>query len=115
MSLSQAQAFALTQVIEVPIIMLMAHYYQVAWQRSLGFGVLASTLTHPLAWWFTWFINVIVFSPHNWLWFSVTESVVWLMESVILSQGLKVSWPKGLCISGIANASSAGLGLLLWA
>ena len=79
MSLSQAQAFAFTQLIEVPLIMLMARYYHVTWQRSLGFGFLASTLTHPLAWWFTRFINIIVFSPHIWFWFAVTEGAVWLV------------------------------------
>lgn len=113
MSLSQAQAFALTQLIEVPLIMLMAHYYHVKWQRSLGFAVLASTLTHPLAWWFTWFINVIVFSPHRWVWFAITEGTVWLVESVILSKGLRLSWAKGLYISAVANAHSAGFGLCL--
>lgn len=113
MSLSQAQAFALTQLIEVPLIMLMAHYYHVKWQRSLGFAVLASTLTHPLAWWFTWFMNVIVFSPHPWVWFAITEGTVWLVESVILSKGLRLSWAKGLYISAVANAHSAGFGLCL--
>lgn len=115
MSLNQAQAFTLTLVIEVPLIMFMAHYYQVTWQHSLGFALLASTLTHPLAWWFTWFINVIVFSPHYWLWFAFTEGVVWLIESVVLSKGLKLAWAQGLVLSGVANASSAGIGLCLWA
>jgi hypothetical protein len=58
-------------------------------------------------------MNVIVFSPHRWIWFAITEGMVWLVESVILSKGLRLSWAKGLYISAVANAHSAGFGLCL--
>ena len=114
MSLSQLQAYALTLAIEVPVLILSAAYYRIPWQRSFITGVIASTITHPLAWWFTWFINIIVFTPYPYVWFLLTELGVWLIESLILSKFLKLSFARAAMLAALANLSSASLGVLFW-
>jgi hypothetical protein len=95
------RAFALTQAIEVPI-----------YRRGLGCGSLeafcASTITHPLVFWFCtsgWW-------PVHWaLRAAACELFAWVVDAfyfALLGRSRAFLW------SSIANAASFGFGLVCW-
>ena len=100
---SWLQAFALTLAIEVPILMVFAPR---RWRsRTVGVAVCTQMFTHPLAW--------LAFQQGVLDWWSVEGAVV-VVEGAIYS--LVLSRPAvAFGVSLIANAISAGLGILLLA
>lgn len=124
-------AFVFTQALEVPIYLMALRRRADArggplppeslrWR--LGFAFLASMATHP----YVWFVIPFVFSSPAWdmavaawpgllpwryaLFFVVAESFAVLAEGLLL-RALRV--PRPLLWALLANATSAGLGLLL--
>lgn len=105
-----ARAFLATHVIEVPIVL--------GWLRArlgwsaLGWGLLASTLSHPLLW-----LALAHLRPWR-LWIGPLELWVALFEGAIYAFALRRregrwGWRAGLGVSLLANASSFVTGLLI--
>ncbi len=98
------RSFCFTQLLEIPLY--LTPLAGMSWGGRLFFAALPSLLTHPLLWWL---------APWSWgqpalLFFSFAECVIVLVEGTILHQvGVKHAWQWAL----LANATSAGMGLLL--
>lgn len=109
--IDQPQALLLTLLLELPVIFLAARYWQrPLWRAGLA-GVLASGLSHPLAW------KIMLQMPtdvYRWGWY-VLETGVCLFEAVILKSLLHLSGSQALRLSLMANILSAVLGRLLLA
>jgi hypothetical protein len=99
---SWALAFALTQLVEVPIWM---RAFPKPMRALKAFG--ATAITHPLL----WFVFVPMWRGDWWTMFVVGELLVVAIESAY-ARALGVKRP--LAWSFVANGASAGLGLLLY-
>ncbi len=116
--LAWAKAFVATQLIEVPI------YLRFCVPRRPWVALGASTLTHPLLWallWPSWFlVRASVLARAPWLGdrqteivavTAVGEGLVWLTEGLWFRLwGGHQPWRWSL----VANATSAGVGVLLY-
>lgn len=91
-------AFALTQLVEVPI-------YLVATKRNLQVAFLASTFTHPIV----WFVFPLVPIAY-WPMVALAEAFAVVVEAAWLRVN-RVSHPVRWSV--IANASSVAVGLLI--
>lgn len=108
--LTQGVALGLTLAIESPIVLVAAWRLRVHWLRGLAAGLLASSLTHPLAWWVSRQLG-----PQDYgVWIVSLEGMICLAEAVLLKFILKISWRWALALSLVANTASALTGLLLW-
>ena len=106
-------ALALTLVIELPVYAFLCRK-DTTIQRSLTAGTLGTLITHPLLW-FIWqptmkalFHNAAVITPAGEFLVVIIEAAV--LKIVIRSLHLKTA----LSISLIANATSYGIGLILF-
>ena len=124
-------AFVFTQALEMPIYLAPFRHRvdargdplppeSLRWR--LGFAFLASMATHP----YVWFVIPVLFSSHAWLrlvawspgveqwryelFFVTAESFAVVAEGLLL-RALRV--PHPLLWALVANATSAGLGMLL--
>ena len=108
--LTQSAALGLTLAIELPVVLLAAGRLRVRWQRGLAAGLLASGLTHPLAWWVSDQLG-----PRDYgLWIVFLEILVCLVESAIFRVVMQLAWRWALALSLLANAVSALAGIVLW-
>ena len=108
--LTQSAALGLTLALEMPVVLLAARRLRVHWQWALLAGLLASGLTHPLAWWVSGQLG-----PRDYgLWILLLEILVCLVETVIFRLALQLAWRWALALSVVANAVSALAGILLW-
>jgi hypothetical protein len=108
--LTQGAALGLTLAIESPIVWLAAWWLRVHWLRAVVAGLLASSLTHPGAWWLSRQLGPLDYGTST----LAIEALVCLVEAVVLKLVLQVAWRRALVLSVVANAASAGAGLLLW-
>lgn len=110
--MDQLAAFAMTLAIELPVVALAAGRLgpAVGWRRALAAGVVASSLTHPLAWWLRWRLG----PDEAVAGFFAIELAVILMEAVVLKIGLGWNWRGAAALSTAANTASAGLGGLAY-
>ncbi|CAG2160394.1 hypothetical protein LMG26411_07456 [Cupriavidus numazuensis] len=99
---------ALSWLVELPLLLAFL------WRRGVGrvclFGLLATGLSHPVAW-----RAVSYLSPHEYtqgLW-TIELSVV-LVEAWVLRLGVTGSWRPALAVSAVANLGSFMAGWLLW-
>jgi hypothetical protein len=107
-----AVAFAATFVVEAPLYLLGLRGVFVL-RRGLLVALLLNAATHPLAWWLT-------LGGGSWWRFASVEAGVWLTEGWLL-WALTRAWSRqcalplkdALGVSLVANALSAGIGLLL--
>lgn len=115
--MSQLFALLLTLLIELPCVCLISRLWAASTPcplpRLLAVAALASLLTHPFAW-----------HGHEWLasrlsqeqalqgWLSI-ESLVVLVEAVVLTWGMAWRWPQGLAASLFSNTASAAAGYVL--
>lgn len=119
-------AFVFTQALEVPIYYVALGRREGARERDqvwrVGFGFLASMATHP----YVWFVIPSLFYSRMWdtltytqpwlegwrypLFFVTAESFAVVAEALLL-KALRV--PRPLLWALVANATSAGLGMLL--
>lgn len=103
------RAYLGTLLIEVPIV--SGWMWPQIGIRGIFWGILASTLTHPMLWfvWPQW-------GP-RWAWVGSAEACIWVFEGLLYAVALrkegKPAWAFGICISVLANASSFLTGLLL--
>jgi hypothetical protein len=98
-------AYVGTLIIEVPVVSGWL-WPRLGW-RTVGWGVLASTITHPMLWflWPQW-------GP-RWAWVGSGEVTVWMIESAVYAYALGGDWKRGTAISALANGSSLLAGLVL--
>ena len=103
-------AFALTQAIEVPIVVVLTRGSSLpAWRRA-GVAFLASLATHPIV----WFVipELGLGEPARYVasegWAFVGEL---LLYKLLLAD---LSWARAAAVSFGANAASFALGLVLW-
>jgi hypothetical protein len=104
-------AFAGTLVVEAPVYLLgLRGVFEL--RRGLLVALLLNAATHPLAWWLT--------VGGGWWRFASVEAGVWLTEAWLLWAITRVGSRQGalplkdaLGVSLVANALSAGIGLLL--
>lgn len=106
--MTQWQAMALSWLVELPLLLALL------WRRGVGrvclFGLLATGLSHPLAW-----RAVSYLSPHDYtqgLW-TIELSVV-LLEACVLWLGVTRAWRPALGASAVANLASFMAGWALW-
>lgn len=108
--LTQGAALGLTLAIESPVVLLAAWQLRLPWLRGLTAGLLASALTHPVAWWVSRQLG-----PQDYgLWILLLEITICLVEAAIFRLMLPTSWHWALALSVVANAASALTGILLW-
>lgn len=115
--MNQLSALLLTLLIELPCVWLVSRRWAASAPRPLprllAVAALAQLLTHPFAW-----------HGHEWLasrlsqeqalqgWLAI-ESLVVLVEAVVLTCGLSWRWQQGLAASLFSNAASATAGYVL--
>lgn len=99
---------ALSWLVELPL--LLALLWRRGVRRVCLFGLLATGLSHPVAW-----RAVSYLSPHDYtrgLW-SIELGVV-LLEGWVLRLGVTGAWRLALGASAVANLASFTAGWLLW-
>ncbi len=106
---SWARAFALTQLVELPLYLWLLSGLSI-WRR-LGFGFAASALTHPWLWFIlpNWLLRPLGY----WGYVAVGEGLVVLTEAALLKV-VCPSWRRALAIALLANGCSFGVGLLVF-
>ncbi|WP_416047099.1 hypothetical protein [Cupriavidus basilensis] len=106
--MSQWQAMVLSWLVELPL--LLAFLWRWGVGRASLIGLLATGLSHPVAW-----RAVSYLSPHDYtqgLW-SIELGVV-LVEGWVLRLGVTGTWRPALRASAVANLASFAVGWLLW-
>jgi hypothetical protein len=104
-----AQAFALTTLIEAPIVVAATRDEPSPWPRRLALAVFAQLVTHPLVWFVFPFIAGI--TGHTSL--ALSELWAWLGEALFFAVALPTRPLRALGVSGVANGVSFAVGLLL--
>ncbi|MEN9434556.1 MAG: hypothetical protein RLZZ422_2145 [Pseudomonadota bacterium] len=111
--MSQALAWLLTLLLEVPLVVFFANKWGISWQRAAIVGIVASSITHPLAWKSFWAATVIWQTDHAWLWLVCIESLVWLIEAGVYRIALPLDWGRSMMLALLTNALSASMGMLI--
>ncbi len=101
--MSWAEAFAVTQLCEVPIYALALRPRPVTRRLLIGFG--ASALTHPVV----WFVFPVLVHGY-WLMVACAEAFAVLAEAAYLD---RFRVPHPLAWSLLANATSVAVGLTM--
>ena len=114
MSLTQSTALLVTLAVEVPLVLLLTRRWHYPWGRCLVAAVLASCISHPIAWKLSWVASVLLQSAHYGWWFVAIEFGVCFVEALLYWLVLRLCWQRTLFLSVIANATSALFGILLW-
>lgn len=99
-----------TLVIEVPVLFLVSKYLLKAKIRTkevLYWGVLVNLLSLP----YLWFVFPLFIPARYYI--LIGEILVFLIEAVVLSQALKISFKNTLIMSFPANLASYLAGLIL--
>jgi len=99
--MSYAPWLALAIVIEAPILWLGLRK---PFLQTLMYAALINGITHPLAWWFVEFRGANVW---------MVEVIVAAVETILIWFAFKVAVRRALIWSVVANAVSAGAGLLV--
>ena len=107
--MTEAEAMIWTYAIELPVTLLAGWLWRCRWQRGLVSGLLASGLTHPLAWTLAQAWPAETFLQG----FFIIEAGVVLVETVVLRFGMRLGWGQAFCLSLLANGLSAGAGWVL--
>jgi len=104
-----ARAFALTCALELPIVLLATRASTTPVARRAPIVLMAQLLTHPLVWFVfpRW-------TAHPEAAFALSELSAWWLEALLYTLTLaRVSPWLALGVSGVANAVTLGLGLLM--
>lgn len=107
-------ALLLTITIEVVVVVVTIRYWYravrpaISWQRCCVAAILASTLTLPYLWfvlpaWFSGFLPLVL----------AGEPMVVIVEGFFYWFALRLSFPRALLLSFLANAVSFACGILL--
>ena len=79
--------------------------------RGVVAALVATLVTHPAVWW--GFPEIELSTSYRTA-FAVTESLVVLVEMLAYRLILPLGWRRALALSFIANAASAGVGMLYY-
>jgi hypothetical protein len=110
--MDQGSALMLTLAVELPVVIVLLRRASVVvvWPRAVTVIVLASLVTHPLAW-----RVARALSPDEYtLGIAIIEAVVVAVEALWLRALLPIGLKTAAITSLIANAASFGVGALLW-
>jgi hypothetical protein len=110
--MDQGSALMLTLAVELPVVIVLLRRASVVvvWPRAVTVIVLASLVTHPLAW-----RVARALSPDEYtLGIAIIEAVVVAVEALWLRALLPIGLKTAALTSLIANAASFGVGALLW-
>lgn len=84
------------------------------WGRPL-LGIAAAAtgtlITHPLVWWA--FPEIELWTSY-WTAFAIVEAAVVVIETFAYRLILPLEWPRAFVLSFVANAASAGAGMLFY-
>jgi hypothetical protein len=111
MTLAWLHAFALTIVIEVPLVtLLMGGQSRLAWPKRACLVAAAQLMTHPLV----WFVFPTIPGMSRVATLILSELWAWLAEALLYAL-VEVSPTKvsAVGVSALANGASLGLGFLL--
>ncbi len=109
-TLTWAVAFALTVLVELPVMTLGTRDLGLPLPRRLAVALLAQVLTHPLVWFA--FPPLFRASPELGLWLS--ELFAFAAEALLYALTLRnIGWTRAVALSGLANGLSLGLGTAL--
>lgn len=108
MVITQTSAFFMTLAIEVPLASVLATLRSVSWMRGFFAAIVASSLTHPVAWWITQRLGPDEYQAMLW----VIEAIVCLVEALVFMRILRMRWGTSLALSVIVNAASAVTGAM---
>jgi hypothetical protein len=110
--MDQGSALMLTLAVELPVVIVLLRRASVVvvWPRAVTVIVLASLVTHPLAW-----RVARALSPDEYtLGIAIIEAVVVAVEALWLRALLPIGLKTAAITSLIANAATFGVGALLW-
>lgn len=105
----QLQAYLLTLLLELPVALALACVWGLPLPRASLATLLASSLTHPLAWQTA---LILVTMRLWWLVWLLVEAGVVLVEALVFGWVLRVPWRRALWLSFLVNAVSASAGWL---
>lgn len=106
--MQQHEAWLLSLAVELPLLAALLNRNEVL--RVLVAGVLATSLTHPVAWWAAGLLAPTEYTQG----ILVLEAVVWITESTVLRSMLPVRWSAAAAYCLFANTASATVGWLAW-
>ena len=113
-TMSQSTALLLTLLFELSVLTLWWRFRngeRHSWRRFLMAGIAASCLTHPFAWWAN---ETVARVFPQWTRLGLIEVSVFMLEGVFYAYVLPLSLRRGLSLSLLANATSFGVGLLIF-
>lgn len=104
--MTQLQALAWTLGLEMPVVLLGARLMSAPPGRAVLAGLVASGLSHPIAW------KLALISPPDafLLAWAAIELAVTLFEAIVLNVVMRLRWLQALALSLAANVFSAGAG-----
>jgi hypothetical protein len=111
---SQLTAYTITILIEFPIVLLLVFSRHWLPTQVMGWvaiwGVLASSITHPIA----WQINNLAQSIDYGFRVAILELLITLAEGVIYHYALRLRWSRAMVLSLAANVASYGVGMIIF-
>lgn len=104
--MTQWQAYLLSLFIEVPVVVLLFNTVGAHPLKSMAAAIIATSLTHPLAWYTA---SLLPAQDYNWHILGI-EGVVIAVETIPLKWIAQVTWRLALLGSLVANLASTLVG-----
>ena len=105
----QLQAYLLTLLLELPVAFVVVRVWGLSLTRAVLAALLASSLTHPLAWQTA--LMLVTMRPWWLVWLLIEAGVV-VVEALVFRRLLRLPWSRALWLSFLVNAVSASAGWL---
>lgn len=112
--MTQLQAMLLSVLFELPVVLALGLRRRPAgtpWTRLALVGVAMTLITHRFAWTLNQELAAWPFAPRA----ALVEGLVVLLEGALLARWARLGWRDGYAVALVANATSFGLGLLVFA
>jgi bacteriorhodopsin len=109
MAMTQPEAMAWTLALELPVLLGVGWRLGTDWRRALLAGLLASGISHPLAWATALRMTE---ESYRWGWYAI-ELAVCVFEAVILGVVMRLGKRQACGLSLAANGLSAMAGRLV--
>ncbi len=114
--MSQLTAYLITIGVECSIVLLLVfrrrwlplEQTQLLWVGL--WGILASSITHPIAWHFNGVFQSTVYEIRV----AILELLIFLAEGVIYHYAIRLNWSRAMVLSLIANIASYGIGMIVF-
>lgn len=112
--MSQLEAFLISHALEAPTALAVAWLALGTRARTLVYvglaALLATTLTHPVAWWLNQVLQGVPYPPRV----AALELVIVLVEAGVYRAVARLPLRRALLVSFVANATSYALGMVIW-